>query len=210
MESSVISPHSCDACKDLVLELSGLDLENHNTVEEYEGQWNYLGGAMPYGLTEADVKRWAHAGCDLMKFLLPNITETEEPDPRPFEMAVHRRDRYFIMGISRHFNPMSTFEIYTTVENTSLCENPASRYLARPPNLTPASAQGFQIARDWLRECAENHEECHQWDENHKGFMPTRLLSIRPGLGQSVTFVSSSELKEIQPYTALSYCWGDH
>jgi hypothetical protein len=165
-------------------------------------------------LTVLDVKDRALAGCALMTYLVRYDTTIVDPEPKLL-MTLGREGRQFTMQLSRPAvdeQPgcvLGTFEVYATADHPFMTNSPASKYLAQPPNLNPATAEGFQRARDWLLECARDHEQCQQWEKNHGDFMPTRVLWVCSTSEENVTIVNSSKLHGSKPYAALSYCWGD-
>ncbi|PMD39220.1 HET-domain-containing protein, partial [Hyaloscypha variabilis F] len=63
------------------------------------------------------------------------------------------------------------------------------------------------MARKWLKDCVEGHENCSQPTGN---IMPTRLLEVEHTQDQKhrrVRLCETYKLK-VAPYAALSYCWG--
>jgi hypothetical protein len=208
MEGHAMQPHSCDLCKGFVLDLSACDVIHH--VEELS---HGPLGETKHSLTLLDVEKRATAGCAFMTLLMRNNVSTVKSEGnlattfyhwgKSFEMRVLRPPRIEGNGVC-----LGNFEVYAAAQHISMNNNPASSYLLRSPNLTPATAEGFQQARHWIHECAESHDACHRWEMDHKEFMPTRVLWVRSVSEGKVTIVKWSEYKEAQPYVALSYCWG--
>lgn len=84
-------------------------------------------------------------------------------------------------------------------------EDPVSGFIScRPINTNPASEENFDRARSWLLQC-KNGVGLHTWCKPPvQTFMPTHVLRLDTST-QSINLVHSTR---IEPYAALSYCWG--
>ena len=71
----------------------------------------------------------------------------------------------------------------------------------RPVNLTVGSENNFAVAKRWLEECQNSHEECKRESPTA---LPSRVLDVSDN--QIKLHVSSPG--ETSEYIALSYCWG--
>ncbi|KAF3011315.1 hypothetical protein E8E14_002980 [Neopestalotiopsis sp. 37M] len=80
---------------------------------------------------------------------------------------------------------------------------PVGTQLGLPQLLPVDSAARFQLLKQLIRECDEDHDLCRPKDDENLKEMPTRLLDIKDNikLVESKSIVSS-------PYVALSHCWG--
>ncbi|KAI9458224.1 heterokaryon incompatibility protein-domain-containing protein [Boletus coccyginus] len=73
----------------------------------------------------------------------------------------------------------------------------------RDINLDVGSDASYQLAKTWLQECIQGHEDCPKYKD---GPLPTRVLDVTP-IGDSQIRLWVPDGKAA-PYTALSYCWG--
>ncbi|KAI8627666.1 heterokaryon incompatibility protein-domain-containing protein [Xylariaceae sp. FL1651] len=78
----------------------------------------------------------------------------------------------------------------------------------RPINRFPGSAENLALAQQWLAGCRHSHPKCRDISQT---YMPYRVLRIRDGCG-SCDFHVTLEIRHktgvIEPFVALSYCWG--
>jgi hypothetical protein len=74
-------------------------------------------------------------------------------------------------------------------------------------NISTASSASRILAREWIRECTQNHPRCVAG-----GFaLPTRLINITSVKGSqkvAVVQMQRDSSRERIKYIALSYCWG--
>ncbi|KAI0858242.1 heterokaryon incompatibility protein-domain-containing protein [Xylaria cubensis] len=78
----------------------------------------------------------------------------------------------------------------------------------RPINRFPGSVENLGLARQWLKKCQESHVKCK---EVAQMYMPLRVLRISSGCNScdfSITVETKTKGEAIEPYAALSYCWG--
>ena len=73
----------------------------------------------------------------------------------------------------------------------------------RDINFDVRSDASYQLARTWLQECIQGHEDCPKYEH---GPLPTRVLDVTP-IGDFQIRLCIPDGKAA-PYTALSYCWG--
>lgn len=64
------------------------------------------------------------------------------------------------------------------------------------------SETNFSIARDWIKTCSENHDECPDMDEKP---LPTRVINV--GSKKRKPFLVSTNHRTGK-FVALSHCWG--
>jgi len=62
----------------------------------------------------------------------------------------------------------------------------------------------FPLARDWVNECIENHEDCHS---DAFPLLPTRVIDIEPICSSREPRLIITDGKR-SPYVTLSHCWG--
>lgn len=88
----------------------------------------------------------------------------------------------------------------TDKPNKCISDSDCSQIINRfPINMQPSAVETLTKFKVWLEDCLRDHRDCQKPDP---GFTPTRLLQIGP----------QCRLREmgtqIEPYAALSYCWG--
>lgn len=76
-----------------------------------------------------------------------------------------------------------------------------------PPNISPSSDESFEHIDGWLKNCLNTHSACAKPDSD---FMPTRLVEIGSRNGRRTLKLVDMVGTPVQPYTALSYCWGGY
>ncbi|KAK3998196.1 heterokaryon incompatibility protein 6 [Cladorrhinum sp. PSN332] len=82
--------------------------------------------------------------------------------------------------------------------------DPASKYISsRPPRAAPASDEGIQQVRKWIRDCNENHGDVCR--PSTSALLPSRVIDVSDG--GNLTLCETAGASELQ-YAALSYCWG--
>ncbi|KAH6972470.1 heterokaryon incompatibility protein [Ilyonectria sp. MPI-CAGE-AT-0026] len=71
------------------------------------------------------------------------------------------------------------------------------------------SAKTFSLAKNWITDCAANHQQCNKATPG-KGWYPTRLLELgspdRPG--RHWRLIETNHVAVEGPYITLSHCWG--
>ncbi|KAI0468076.1 heterokaryon incompatibility protein-domain-containing protein [Xylaria cf. heliscus] len=70
----------------------------------------------------------------------------------------------------------------------------------------PISVSTIGIAKDWLENCALNHEPCRM--KVGTADMPTRFLDVNDKRNSSKVFLRESTDDADRRYVALSHCWG--
>ncbi|GAW27408.1 putative HET domain-containing protein [Rosellinia necatrix] len=78
----------------------------------------------------------------------------------------------------------------------------------RPINRFPGSAGSLRLTRQWLENCQNSHPKCKGVSQT---YMPLRVLHIRDDGCGSCDFHVTLKVttgKPIEPFAALSYCWG--
>ncbi|KAF2792955.1 HET-domain-containing protein [Melanomma pulvis-pyrius CBS 109.77] len=85
-------------------------------------------------------------------------------------------------------------------------DDPAASIIDNHPiNTDPSSFTALNEAKNWVKICTHQHENCLPPSTD---FMPTRLIQIlRRGAEVSCRLVETG-LGELSSYAALSYCWG--
>jgi hypothetical protein len=71
------------------------------------------------------------------------------------------------------------------------------------------SRNRWDIARDWLRVCVEEHAGCRQVADYRGRQLPTRLVCTGVS-GQTVRVCLGAELPSDTIFSTLSHCWGQH
>jgi hypothetical protein len=91
----------------------------------------------------------------------------------------------------------------------SMLDDAASHLIQnRPINCFPGSPENLGLARQWLQECQTSHGKCRNISQT---YMPMRILRISKGCdlcGFHVALETTTKNKSIEPFAALSYCWG--
>ncbi|EON68892.1 hypothetical protein W97_08150 [Coniosporium apollinis CBS 100218] len=99
--------------------------------------------------------------------------------------------------------PSSHFEISASIDD------PAAEFISkRPKCLDIGSDRAFALARDWITDCEENHEDCPELGHS---ILPTRVIDVlshRDIDGDPQRIRLRLGAGECAPYVALSYCWG--
>lgn len=75
-------------------------------------------------------------------------------------------------------------------------------------NASTGSEASFEMARFWLAECLYRHPDC---ERDMSGWLPTRILDVGPGHGNTPRLVETANLKHSSnhvAFVALSHCWG--
>ncbi len=65
-----------------------------------------------------------------------------------------------------------------------------------------SSDECTELAASWIKDCAENHKDCLQFDKTP---LPTRVIAVGSDLEEPCLYASK---KEDANYVALSHCWG--
>lgn len=113
------------------------------------------------------------------------------------------------------YRPHSMLTLMTT-DNDKYAADPLS---VRPISASTADDKVIDLAKEWLRECDDEHDACKPTSSRQRRFYPTRLLAISPpdhdGTVTDVVRVVSSNPKETNlrhpfdgDYATLSHCWG--
>ncbi|KAI0546186.1 heterokaryon incompatibility protein-domain-containing protein [Xylaria curta] len=94
-------------------------------------------------------------------------------------------------------------DVFTTRDNAAshLIHN-------RPINRFPGSIENLGLARQWLQKCRDSHAKCKEVAQT---YMPLRVLRISSGCNSCdfcITIETKTKGEAIDPYAALSYCWG--
>lgn len=76
----------------------------------------------------------------------------------------------------------------------------------QPVNPTPSSPYSLSQYRNWLETCGKTHRKCPKPSD----FVPARLLELSKTLGGLVEarLCETFEKDDIEPFAALTYCWG--
>ncbi|KAM0426063.1 hypothetical protein ACHAPT_008694 [Fusarium lateritium] len=81
------------------------------------------------------------------------------------------------------------------------------QYMQREPLAgTGGVDEMWSLARSWLQECCQSHEDCSA--PQSPSFYPTRLVEILDKANIRIIECSSSTNKPLQRYAAFSHCWG--
>ncbi|KAK5990113.1 hypothetical protein PT974_08377 [Cladobotryum mycophilum] len=93
---------------------------------------------------------------------------------------------------------------YAYLDVVAVTGDPAAAMVTtRPINPQIGSQENFALARSWVSECLEIHTQCTQ---PTLAFMPKIVLKVgQVGSDYNATLHYPSSM---EPYTALSYCWG--
>lgn len=90
------------------------------------------------------------------------------------------------------------------LEAAKSTENSARPTLSFLPHRNPASTEAFKQAQQWLVECQNNHSEC----DRPRSRLPKRVLDLGdPEEALRISLYITA--REILPYAALSYSWGE-
>ncbi|KIJ59623.1 hypothetical protein HYDPIDRAFT_170697 [Hydnomerulius pinastri MD-312] len=116
-------------------------------------------------------------------------TRTKYPNSETAWLALHCNDELRV----------GTFVVCSDDPTT------ASYIRRRDINFNVGSEASYQLAKTWLWECTEGHEECPKYAQRP---LPTRVLDVTP-IGDSRQQIRLCIPNEkVAAYTALSYCWG--
>ncbi|KAF2180167.1 HET-domain-containing protein [Zopfia rhizophila CBS 207.26] len=66
------------------------------------------------------------------------------------------------------------------------------------------SAPCFQLLREWLRKCDQDHRECSR----RKRYWPTRVILVGGSDPNKLKLQERANEKELEDYIVLSHCWG--
>lgn len=66
----------------------------------------------------------------------------------------------------------------------------------------PLSPTTLELAKEWLKECLENHPECQTADRKQ---LPTRVIHVGPDGEMPRLYITNGERGK---YLTLSHCWG--
>ncbi|KAJ2986969.1 hypothetical protein NUW58_g4771 [Xylaria curta] len=91
---------------------------------------------------------------------------------------------------------------------TTQCDAASRLIRNRPVNRFPGSAASLELAHQWLGKCQSSHAKCRDFSPT---YMPLRVLRIRNDCGPydfHVTLETTTKNGLIEPFAALSYCWG--
>ncbi|KIK87549.1 hypothetical protein PAXRUDRAFT_831829 [Paxillus rubicundulus Ve08.2h10] len=116
-------------------------------------------------------------------------TRTKYPNPETAWLAVHCNELR-----------VGTFVVSSDDPTT------ANYIHRRDMNFDVGSDASYQLAKTWLRECIEGHEECPKYEPRP---LPTRVLDVAPvddSLQHQIRLCVPNG--EAATYAALSYCWG--
>ncbi|RDL35767.1 uncharacterized protein BP5553_06379 [Venustampulla echinocandica] len=105
------------------------------------------------------------------------------------------------------------FHIDVKVTEQPRLELVARIFLGRTPNVRQIALNArdkavFTLAKQWIHRCTEHHHRCTERMEiEHYGNNPARLLDLGIHSSSRVKLVTSPT-NRLEPYAALSYCWG--
>lgn len=75
-------------------------------------------------------------------------------------------------------------------------------------SITTESDASFRLAKYWIQDCRDNHQECLSWSKSPE-FCPTRLVDVGPPDGsQNPHLYIHGPADERVDYLTLSHCWG--
>lgn len=84
--------------------------------------------------------------------------------------------------------------------------------MPKPGNLytgaSTSSREAFTIARQWIRDCDEKHDQCRRWIRPDPTFLPTRLIMIGEQRSDHPRICDGASLPPGTQYMVLSHCWG--
>ncbi|KXJ93600.1 heterokaryon incompatibility protein [Microdochium bolleyi] len=79
------------------------------------------------------------------------------------------------------------------------------------PSASTESKESWSVAAKWVQRCASDHFACNV-ESKAGSWHPTRLLDVaNPDFSPDtfrVVVTSENELRQSEPYTTLSHCWG--
>ena len=146
-----------------------------------------------------------HCGlCTLLLHLLHDVKSIQPNQELTFRIfAVSPSDQHTDIStlyVSSELTGTTSFSVFADTDD------PAAEYItARRPEWRLDYPGTFDVVRQWMRTCDEEHESCRRTIIPE---MPTRALDV--GSTQS----TPTELKlvetngELESYATLSYCWG--
>jgi hypothetical protein len=66
----------------------------------------------------------------------------------------------------------------------------------------------LELAKTWLRQCLDNHQECHTWREKKAQLLPTRVIKVGSASDGKAPFLYETVPGEEGQYICLSHRWG--
>ena len=84
------------------------------------------------------------------------------------------------------------------------CPLPGKIALTRMVSDKADSSECFDLAREWLSDCAQNHENCARPPDP---CLPTRVIDVGPQDGSTEPFLYITGSQGGR-YATLSHCWG--
>ncbi|KAF8838343.1 HET-domain-containing protein [Paxillus ammoniavirescens] len=115
-------------------------------------------------------------------------TKTKYPNPETAWLAVHCNELR-----------VGTFVVFSDDPTT------AGHIHRRDMNFDVGADASYKLAKTWLQECIEGHEECPKYKHQP---LPTRVLDVAPVDDPQHQIRLCVPNGEAAAYTALSYCWG--
>jgi hypothetical protein len=112
-----------------------------------------------------------------------------------FQIPVIDNGFPMIVGISDLDGGYSFNEVYTASGSTKA----PGLLIGEAPEISRSTKEAIQVLRGWIETCRTSHPAC----TTEQKALPTRVIDVssyNPSL-----YVSHGE---IEPYTALSHCWG--
>lgn len=167
-----------------------------------------------------DLESWAAEGCLFCRHLLDRMADVEESiggtrvlgakkgpfldlssesamSIMIFDLATYGSDRL-------HTFSLWTYHVAWLSDGCLGCD--MRRPALQPVNPTPSSPYSLSQYRNWLETCRKTHRKCPKPSE----FVPTRLLELSktPGGLVEARLCETCEKDDVEPFAALSYCWG--
>lgn len=216
----------CDDCGRFVLDIllgSTYDNDHWTTLTSEYATISFT--SHRNGVFES-LRQSTMAGCELCNLICDKLTQSSGCTPKEtysvfvwqrvpsktqFQVVYGSVER-FTRHISEWESPPSLVLFGQVSSGLSVEELGKSKALSateRPllpllPNPNHGSPEAFRQAEEWLQECQTNHPECSRLDVP----LPKRVLRL-DGSGKDLKISLYLTKREIIPYTALSYSWGE-
>jgi len=216
----------CDDCRRLTLDVLLGSTHSNNHWTTITSEYATISFTRHRNGTFESLQQSAIAGCELCNLMCEKLTKSSEcipkdtysvfvwqrvPSKTQFQVVYGSVER-FTRHISEWENPLSLMlfgQISSGLPVQELGKSQVSSAAERPllsllPNPHHGSREAIRQAEKWLQECKTNHSECSRLDVP----LPRRVLRL-DGSGKDLKISLYLTKREILPYTALSYSWGE-
>ncbi|KAF7672621.1 hypothetical protein GT037_009122 [Alternaria burnsii] len=241
MEETTSPPaHTCAHCADIVFPGSSekIHVSRMGSLEDPFSNLDFREKILTrLGLSLADLRLKANAGCDFSQYLKDEIEHKmyKGADPNAIQLYIHLDclsifiepliclqdlhlpDNVFEgRDVSRCFVSTGWHRglpyIYCTLANITGDDSHEEIKIRKSIVQDPLSDRTVTNVRDWLKRCEDEQHGYHKiCSLSERAYVPTRLIKISGPPDQlQLKIVCRDDLEEhdVSRYVALSYCWG--